>query len=137
MSFCRFSSDDFHCDFYAYEAEHGYVLHVAATRITWDPPPSPLQNLDLEPSEWQELYHRYHEALQSAPRSPVLHPSAGATAVFATLAELRNRIAQLVSQGLHAPPWLLPDLDALIAAEGHEQPDPTGDKETTEDSTRP
>ena len=117
MSFCRFSSEDFRCDFYAFESERGYELYIAASRIIWDPPPNPLKNLHLEHDAWGELYHRYHEALDAAPREPVRHPAAGSHAVLPSLAGLRDRIALLTGQGLTAPPWLLPELNALIAEE--------------------
>lgn len=29
MSFCRWSSDDWACDVYAYESEEGFIIHVA------------------------------------------------------------------------------------------------------------
>lgn len=32
MSFCRWSSDGFQCDVYAYAAEWGYLVHVAGKR---------------------------------------------------------------------------------------------------------
>ena len=128
MSFCRFSSDDFRCDFYAYESEYGYELYVAASRITWDPPPNPLRHLELDPEEWQEMYRAYHEALQAAPRSRVLHAAAGGHSVLPSLTALRDRIAELASQGLHAPPWLIPDLDALIAEEEGKRHQPEGNQ---------
>lgn len=38
MSFCRWSSMNFGCDLYCYEAEQGYVTHVANQRIIGDVP---------------------------------------------------------------------------------------------------
>lgn len=38
MSFCRWSSMNFGCDLYCYEAEQGYVTHVANQRIIGDIP---------------------------------------------------------------------------------------------------
>lgn len=32
MSYCRFSSDNFTSDFYCYESESGYVIHLAGSR---------------------------------------------------------------------------------------------------------
>ena len=49
MSYCRWSSDDFRCDLYIYESAAGFVIHVAANRVEWDPPTSPykLEKLQL------------------------------------------------------------------------------------------
>lgn len=32
MSYCRWSSDDFQCDVYCYEADEGFIIHVAVSR---------------------------------------------------------------------------------------------------------
>ena len=122
MSFCRFSSHDFRCDFYAYESLHGFELHVAALRVEWDPPPSPLTNLQLPPDEWQDLYHRYHQAYNAAPKHRIDHPEAGSCHTLPSLQDLRDKIADLVSQGFQAPPLLLADLDHQILDEAHPAP---------------
>lgn len=35
MSYCRFSTNDFQCDVYAYDGHGGIVVHVAATRVVF------------------------------------------------------------------------------------------------------
>ena len=116
MSFCRFSTDNYRCDLYAYESAHGFELHVAAQRVHWDPPQSPLslEALNLPHEEWLALYARYHDALREAPRSSIIHPDAGGHHLLGSLQQLRDKIEQLISEGLHAPDWLLPELDELI-----------------------
>lgn len=43
MSYCRWSSDDYQCDIYAYEAEDGFVVHVASSRKRFiEPLPEPI-----------------------------------------------------------------------------------------------
>ena len=114
MSYCRFSSDNYRCDFYAYESRHGFELMVAAHRLQWDPPPSPMENLDMPHDQWRELTEAYHEALNKATTIPIKHPAAGSMHIYDTLQELRDRIAELTDQGFHAPPQLLGQLDAEI-----------------------
>lgn len=41
MSYCRWSSDDYQCDIYAYEAEGGHVIHVASKRYKFKGPLPP------------------------------------------------------------------------------------------------
>lgn len=38
MSYCRWSSMDFKCDLYIYEAEDGIAIHVASNRVIGDVP---------------------------------------------------------------------------------------------------
>ena len=123
MSFCRFSSDDFQCDFYAYESNSGYELYVAARRAEWDPPLSPFtpEAIQLPFSEWKQAHEDYFKKLREAPRLEIRHPAAGSHQIFPSLQALRDRIAELASEGLRAPEWLIPELDAEIT----EQEKPT------------
>ena len=125
MSYCRFSDDDFFCDFYAYESADGFMLHVAASRIDWDPPESPytLKSLDLSSQEFKQVSDRYHQALQEAPRQPISLPGAGGSHRFDTLQELRESIREHLELGFQAPGWLLSSLDEELAeAANTEQP---------------
>lgn len=119
MSFCRFSSDDYRSDFYAFESAEGYELYIARNRVIWDPPPSAMaeEALRLPPGEWTEMHRVYMDALNTAPRELIDHPAAGAHFLFDSLRQLRNKIAELSEQGLHAPGWLLPELDLEISRE--------------------
>ena len=45
------------------------------------------------------------------------HPDAGAHELFCNLQDLRDRIAQLTTEGFHAPSWLLQEIDSQIAQE--------------------
>jgi hypothetical protein len=39
MSYCRWSSEDFQCDVYAYESVHGgFMVHVAGNRVIFTEP---------------------------------------------------------------------------------------------------
>ena len=113
MSYCRFSTEDFRCDFYAYEADDGYHLHVAGNRVVWDPPQSPYdpENRYLPADEFNRINRGYHESLRKAPREPIELEGAGGYHVFTTLRELRDSIADHVQRGFQAPEWLLPSID--------------------------
>lgn len=124
MSFCRFSSDDFKCDFYAYESVDGYHLHVAGNRPDWKPPRSPYSqgSPELPQEEYNRASREYHEALMSAPRTFIDLEGAGEHHVFGTLWELRESIANHVQRGFRAPESLLPNLDKELGSRG-EEPD--------------
>ena len=129
MSFCRFSSEDFKCDFYAYESVDGYHLHVAGNRHDRELPQSPYsrESPDLPKEEYNRASREYHEALMSAPRISIDLEGAGEHHVFGTLRELRESIAEHVQRGFRAPEWLLPSLDEQMESE---EPDATPESTT-------
>ncbi len=63
------------------------------------------------------MHRVYMDALNTAPRELINHPAAGAHFPFDSLRQLRDKIAELSTQGLHAPGWLLPELDLEISQE--------------------
>ena len=122
MSYCRFSSDDFRCNFYAYgDSSGGYVLHVAASRVNWEPPErSPYrfdETSDMTEDEFRAVHEEYHRRLQDSPRSNISLPGAGETFRFDTLREMRDRMKELIDLGFRAPDWLLPSLEGEIEEE--------------------
>ena len=119
MSFCRFSDNDFQCDFYAFESAEGFQLYVAGNRVTWEPPPSPYSpaNWDLTQDEFSRISTEYHEALHAAPREWINLEGAGSSHRFDTLRELRDAIATHLRRGFRAPDWLLPRLDEELDEE--------------------
>ncbi len=116
MSYCRWSDDDFRCDFYAYGDRDGYRLHLAGVRTVWDPPPSPydLKVIRTEPGEFRQVYRQYHQALERAERIPIKHPLAGQMLQFNTLEEMRAKMAELLAEGFRAPDWVLERIDDEI-----------------------
>ena len=113
MSHCRFSDDNFRCDLYAYEDARGHTLHVAASRLMAELPPDPLsrENMKLTQQDWSEISQVWRQALNDAPSSSIDLPGAGEAHHFATLRELRDKIAELTALGFHAPHWLIPQMD--------------------------
>ena len=113
MSCCRFSDHNFRCDFYAYESSPGFELHIAGSRISWDPPASPYDpgslNLTSEEFSW-----KYHRQLENAERIPIELEGAGLSHRLGTLEELRDPCAEHIDRGFTAPGWLLPMLDREI-----------------------
>ena len=124
MGFCRFSDNNFQCEFYAYESLLGYELHVGVARVIWDPPCNPynLNNILNTPAEeWKKMAQDYRAALAEAGWQNIDLPEAGGKYRFDTLEELREGIAGLMEKGFQAPDWLLPSLDEEIAGDGREK----------------
>ena len=115
-SFCRFSSDDFRCDFSARQSEAGFELDVAALRVVWEPPASPFdqRSLSLTRDEFAKINRRYHEALEAAPQEAIGLEGAGESHTFSTLEELRDTVQEHLRRGFRAPDWLLPSLQEEI-----------------------
>ena len=67
MSYCRWSSMDFGCDLYVYEAEDGIVIHVASNRVQGDVP-----RIDWSsPEALHSTYEEQMEFLETAERKPI------------------------------------------------------------------
>ncbi len=71
MSYCRWSSDDYQSDVYAYEAETGFVVHVASSRYKFSSPlPSPVSYAEDGFDAWfarQQAVTRMVDAADSVP----------------------------------------------------------------------
>ena len=83
MSYCRWSSDNFHCDLYCYQSDQGYVTHVARTRITsYLPKPSSskwITKIPLRlgwPIWWLRLWY-WNWWMEKATRTPIDLPHDG------------------------------------------------------------
>ena len=120
MSYCRWSSDDFRCDLYIYESAAGFVIHVAANRVEWDPPTSPykLEKLQLPHEKWRVIYDVYQKALEAAPRHPIGLPYDGESFSHLDLTDLRDWVKELLAVGYRAPDWLLSNIEENLAQQG-------------------
>jgi hypothetical protein len=114
MSYCRFSSDNFGCDVYAYSSgEDRFHVHLAFSRVVGDvpklpdlPDPGPGQAL---PQEAVQAYMEAHRAqmdfLETAEREPLDLPHAGGGFVYETLEEVLEGMLWLRSLGYRIPDY--------------------------------
>lgn len=121
MSLCRWSSDDFRCDLYIYEAEGGWECHVASKRRVWEPPEGTTGLAMLAgriPSdEWMDRYDRYHKALDAAPLEPVRSAWAGESFTGMSIRELAATVEMLADDGCRFPESVLDDVREMLAEE--------------------
>lgn len=116
MSYCRFSSDNFKSDVYAYEhIDDGYYIHVAAMRLE-NPPP-----LDPDIPNNAQLRSNYIRKLERAKRVKIELPHAGETLACATLEELRKTLLELRGIGYHVPDSAISLIDSEILDEALER----------------
>jgi len=119
MSYCRFSSDDFQCDVYCYEAVYGgFTTHVASNRPDKNdslPPPVPLEKGREE--EWLERHRQVMAWIKHAERRPLGLPCDGQTFNDPTAKKAAMRLQSLKKMGYHVPQYAI---DALLAEAAEE-----------------
>ena len=105
MSYCRWSSDNYPCDVYAYETEWGFQVHVADKRYVGDIPSLP-DILKVSNSEFFEAYKRQMEAIDKAESRKIGGEYDGKSFGYDTLEELLEGLLDIRSKGYLVPDWV-------------------------------
>lgn len=111
MSYCRWSTDDYQCDLYVYEAVDGFVVHVAANRPVFDeplPPPAPAPNVDFD--AWYARHRKVLDMVEAARREPIGLSRDGDTYVLSGPGEAADRLAVLQAVGYRFPARIIEEL---------------------------
>lgn len=106
MSYCRFSSDNYRSDIYAYEhMEGGWMVNVAARRHTAATPIPvlPLRWWNLEPQEAMNLLQAQRAWLDQADLTPIGLPHDGEEFVEESAAACLSRLEYLRGLGYIVP----------------------------------
>jgi hypothetical protein len=123
MSYCRWSSDDFACDLYAYESVGDtWVIHVAGNRVVGDIPklpPFPTAGITGKDDPWIASYHlaakAQHEFLETAEREFIDLPFAGESLHCDTLQEFKEKMLMLREIGYNFPDYVLETIEEEMA----------------------
>ena len=111
MSYCRWSSDDYQCDIYAYESEDGFVVHVATNRRTPDEPfPEPVSYHEAGFEAWMDRERRVVEMMKASPSKLLNLPHDGESSSFDTAVECAIELERLKGCGYNVPQYAI---DAL------------------------
>jgi len=114
MSYCRWSSDNFKCDIYAYESDAGFEIHVANRRVVGDVPP--LANiLEVPIEEFMESYRAQHIFLDSAERVQIGLEYDGQSFTCPTLADFLEKMQELRDKGYNFPDYVLEEIREELA----------------------
>jgi hypothetical protein len=105
MSYCRWSNDDWTCDIYAYEAEDGFTVHVAANRYTSEIPHLP-SFYEVSNDEWFEAYQAQMKAVETSEKKKIGGKYDGKIFIYDTLEEFLNGIADIRSHGYNVPEYV-------------------------------
>ena len=109
MSYCRWSSDDFGCDVYAYESAEGFTVHVAVSRYTGDIPklpPMPFNQGDEKWAKWFKAYHEQQAAVAVSPQADIGGEYDGKTFVYADLQAFYDGLLDIRTKGYHVPDYV-------------------------------
>jgi hypothetical protein len=108
MSYCRWSTDNFNCDLYVYEAEEGYVIHIAAVRYAGDIPKVDWGLLMADKrEEFSAQMKAQHDFLDEAERVPIGLPFDGQALVADNLEQLEQFLFMLRETGYRFPDGVL------------------------------
>lgn len=122
MSYCRFSSEDFQCDVYAYESVHGgFAVHVAGNRVVFtEPLPAqvPLEKENI--AAFIERHHKVMKMVDAAKRMPIGLPHDGEDFCEGDASACADRLESLRTLGYRVPQYAIDSLREE-AAEGVEQ----------------
>lgn len=106
MSYCRWSSDNFDCDIYAYESVHNcYTIHVARNRITSDVIP-----LDFRKPN-QENIRAHRESMNNVVHENIGLPFDGQSFDEPDLESFKERLLELRAAGYRFPDYVLEEID--------------------------
>lgn len=109
MSICRWSSDSFRSDMYIYEADDGYVIHLAAVRHTLPPEDEapPLSMILDDPEEHLRLHEAFMGRMRDAERVVIGLPHDGETFYGLEEDEMWAKVVELAEMGYHCPAAVL------------------------------
>lgn len=113
MSYCRWSSDNFKCDIYAYESCHGgFDIWIASNRIVGEPPKGGY-GLILEDNSKENIEKFVEQErarskwMDSCKREPIELPFVGDHFNEPDLESFYNRMIKLRGIGYNFPDYVL------------------------------
>ena len=120
MSYCRFSSDNWRSDVYAYaDVSGGYTTHVASNRVIGDVPTLPR----FDNRSFLEAYRRQMDFLRDAKREPIGGPYDGDSFNDEGLEEFLARLLSLREAGYYVPDGAIEAVREEIADAPAAKPD--------------
>lgn len=126
MSYCRWSSDNFKCDVYAYESDMGFMIHLASNKIVGEMPPQDYDLLLKKDKESIDLFVA-NEKIRSAwmktcERVAIGLRYDGQSFICGSLHEFYDRMINLREIGYRFPDYVLETILDEIDNPGNERP---------------
>lgn len=105
MAYCRFSSNNWKSDIYAYQDCGGYSVHVAARRHVGDIPKlPPFSSIPI--LEWMRAYDAHIVAVKQSECVTIGGPYDGAYFFYASIDEMIAGLREIADYGYNVPSWL-------------------------------
>lgn len=110
MSYCRWSSDNWRCDVYAFaDSGGGFTTHVAGNRVVGDIPLEPTLDEEIN-DEWMKRHQAVMDFLKTAERKPIGLASDGETFHDSTLSGFLERMTDLRGEGYNIPDYVFDEI---------------------------
>ena len=108
MSYCRFSSDDFRCDVYAWNDISGvYRIEVARNRIEWGDKLPPEVDYAEDPEGWIKRHSLVLKLAGELPHTMIDHELAGTGITCYDGEHFRDTMLMLKSEGFYIPDYTI------------------------------
>ena len=119
MSFCRFSTNDFQCDVYAYaDVAGGITVHVAANRVIYKEPLPPEILLETDNHvAWVERHAKVMEMVEAAARESITAKHAGQSYFSLDIDSAVALLQELQTLGYVFPGYVIEDVQEEANAE--------------------
>lgn len=123
MSYCRWSSDNFQCDIYAYASCYGgYEINVASGRYKGEIPkvptvPKPDDKKGLE--EWKEAENKRHKYLRNCGTEKIGLEYDGESFTCSNLQDFYEKMVMLKEVGYNVPEYSLERIQNEIEAKNN------------------
>lgn len=114
MAYCRWSSDNWNCDVYAYEAENGYHIHVAANRYPDGSVPIKPAWGSVSTEEWFDAHNKQLEVIQTISTVKIGGPFDGESFVCGDLDSFLARMRVLSAWGYRIPEMVFDEIENEI-----------------------
>lgn len=127
MSYCRWSSDGFRCDVYAYEHVDGYyAVHVASRKRLFPPDFMPDLTKDffarkISAETYAKNHKEYMDLMDTLPWRDLTYPSAGKTFEEPDLESFLARMKALKAEGARIPDGVIEGIEAELKEEDSDQ----------------
>lgn len=109
MSYCRWSSDNFKCDVYAYESCYGgFEIHIASARYVGEIPEvdSKLLNNKKQHKKFISQLNAQSEFLETCKTEEIKLKHSGENFNVDTVQELGEKLIELKKLGYHIPEYV-------------------------------
>ena len=117
MSYCRWSSDDWMCDVYVYEAEDGFTIHVAGSKYVTEIPKVPSMPHNGTEEQWADWFQKYNhqmEVVKNAKMEKIGGPYDGQDFIFITIQEAYNKLKDIKEHGYNVPQFVFDNMQDEI-----------------------